>query len=114
LIVNTASQDGYECVISIPQDPGQAGKSQAAYLSRKLAGFIVKTSTESGDKITRAMPFAAQAEAGNVDILKGAWNEDFLSELTVFPNGTRDQVDASSRAFAEIVLGNKFDINSMI
>ncbi len=43
---------------------------------------------------------AAQAEAGNVDILKGDWNETYLDELCTFPFGAfADQVDASSRAF---------------
>ena len=26
-------------VVALPQDPGQAGQAQAAYLTRKLAGF---------------------------------------------------------------------------
>src|SRR5690606_31296433 len=39
LIRNTASQDGGETMISLPQDPGQAGKAQARYLVKQLAGF---------------------------------------------------------------------------
>ena len=103
LLVNTASQDGYECTISLPQDPGQAGKAQTSYLVQQLAGYTVKTSTESGDKVTRAGPLAAQAEAGNVDILEGDWNDAFFEEITIFPNGTKDQTDAASRAFNELV-----------
>lgn len=114
LLLNTASQDGYECTISIPQDPGQAGKSQTSYLVQQLAGYTVKTSTESGDKVTRAAPLAAQAEAGNVDILEGNWNDAFFDEITIFPNGTKDQTDAASRAFNELVMGSKFDLEVMI
>jgi len=114
LLVNTASQDGYECTISIPQDPGQAGKAQTSYLVQQLAGYTVKTSTESGDKVTRAGPLAAQAEAGNVDILEGDWNDAFFEEITIFPNGTKDQTDAASRAFNELVMGSKFDLEAMI
>lgn len=114
LLVNTASQDGYECTISIPQDPGQAGKAQTSYLVQQLAGYTVKTSTESGDKVTRAGPLAAQAEAGNVDILEGDWNDAFFEEITIFPNGTKDQTDAASRAFNEMVMGSKFDLEAMI
>ena len=55
--------------ISIPQDPGQAGKSQTLYLTRQLAGFSVSASPESGDKVTRAEPFAAQVNIGNVMVL---------------------------------------------
>lgn len=114
LIVNTASQDGLECRISLPQDPGQAGKAQASYLVQKLAGYNVSTSTESGDKVTRASPMAAQAEAGNIDILEGEWNDTFLNELSIFPAGAKDQTDAASRAFNELVMGSKFDLEAMI
>lgn len=114
MLVNTASQDGYSCKVSIPQDPGQAGKAQVGYLISKLAGFSARASTESGDKETRANPFSAQAEAGNVDILEGDWNECYLEELCVFPNGANDdQVDATSRAFNELVLGSNFDLDAM-
>ena len=113
LIVNTASQDGIECRISLPQDPGQAGKAQASYLVQKLAGYNVTTSTESGDKVTRASPMAAQAEAGNIHILEGEWNDTFLNELSVFPAGSKDQTDAASRAFNELVMGSKFDLEAM-
>jgi len=100
LIVNTASQDGKETRISLPQDPGQAGKMQAQYLVRQLAGYVAKATPESGDKETRAEPLSAQSEAGNVDIMRGDWNEDFLDELCNFPNGKfKDQVDAATRAF---------------
>lgn len=113
LIVNTASQDGLECRISLPQDPGQAGKAQASYLVQKLAGYNVSTSTESGDKVTRAGPMAAQAEAGNIDILEGDWNDAFLNELSIFPAGAKDQADAASRAFNELVMGSQFDLEAM-
>jgi predicted phage terminase large subunit-like protein len=104
LLRNTASQDGYGVPISGPQDPGQAGKSQAKYLVRQLAGFDVKFTPETGDKATRAKPFAAQAEAGNVFLVRGLWNDDYLDELCMFPFGRfKDQVDASSRAFSELI-----------
>lgn len=114
LIVNTASQDGLECRISLPQDPGQAGKAQASYLVQKLAGYNVTTSTESGDKVTRASPMAAQAEAGNIDILEGEWNDTFLNELSVFPAGSKDQTDAASRAFNELVMASRFNLTNML
>lgn len=89
---------------SFPQDPGQAGKAQAQHLMRHvLTGFDYHFSPETGDKETRALPLAAQAEAGNVFLLEGTWNEAFLAEIEGFPMGKwKDQVDAASRAFTEL------------
>jgi predicted phage terminase large subunit-like protein len=114
LLVNTASQDGYTCKISLPQDPGQAGKAQIAYLIKQLAGYNAKFSPETGSKEKRAEPMAAQAEAGNVDILEGEWNEVFFDEASIFPNGAKDQIDAASRAFNELVNGLNFDLEAML
>lgn len=103
-IRNTAASDGREIQISIPQDPGQAGKTQVLYLTRSLSGYRVKSSPESGDKITRAEPIAAQVNAGNVLMVRGDWNRKFIEELRTFPNGKHDdQVDALSRAFSELI-----------
>lgn len=106
MILNTAQQDGHECEIDLPQDPGQSGKVQSQDLIAMLAGFNAYKSPETGDKISRAMPFAAQCEAGNVYYLEGQpWNEPFFSELELFPSGTfKDQVDALSRAFGRHVM----------
>ena len=104
LLRNTATQDGSGVRGSIPQDPGQAGKSQVIYLIRQLAGYPYRASPESGDKETRAQPLAAQAEVGNVKLVAGAWNREFLDEISTFPVGKwKDQVDAASRAFNELV-----------
>ena len=104
-MVNTASQDGKEVKVSIPQDPGQAGKTQVLYLTRALSGYTVKSSPESGDKITRAEPFAAQVNVGNVLMLRGDWNNQLISEMRMFPNGAHDdQIDSLSRAFSEIMI----------
>lgn len=103
LLTATASQDGVSVKGSIPQDPGQAGKMQAQYFVKQLAGYDYRFSPETGDKETRAGPLAAQAEAGNVFLIQGDWNKDFLDELATFPVGKfKDQVDAASRAFSEL------------
>jgi predicted phage terminase large subunit-like protein len=104
LIKNTAEQDGEDVAISLPQDPGQAGKSQVATLTKMLAGFNVHATPESGDKVTRFSPFSAQAEAGNVLVLRGPWNEDWFSALEAFPDATHDDdADSTSRAFNALI-----------
>ena len=100
-ILRTARQDGYACRVGLPQDPGQAGKQQILFMTRALVGFTVESSTETGDKSTRAAPVASQVNVGNVAVVKAAWNRPFLEELSDFPSGGHDdQVDALSRAFA--------------
>lgn len=101
LIKNTASQDGRGVQIRLPQDPGQAGKAQVASMVKMLSGYDARSSTVTGDKITRFSPFSAQAEAGNVKIVRGAWNERWLSELENFPpeTGHDDDADSTAEAF---------------
>lgn len=99
-ILMKAKLDKKETFISIPQDPGQAGVAQKANMSKKLNGYSFEFTPESGDKVSRSSPFAAQVNAGNVRMLKGDWNEEFLSELKMFPRGSHDdQVDSTSRAY---------------
>lgn len=108
MIKSTADVDGRRVLVSMPKDPGQAGKDQAQQLVAMLAGYRAKATPESGDKVTRAEPFSAQCEAGNVVMLSGAWNEEYLDEVETFPNAKlKDIVDASARAFNELVTGAK-------
>jgi predicted phage terminase large subunit-like protein len=100
LLVNTAQQDGFETEIALPQDPAQAGKAQAEHLIRLLAGFNVHARPISGDKVIRFSPFSAQAEAGNVLVLRGPWNDDWFTALEGFPDAAHDDdADATAEAF---------------
>lgn len=104
LILETARRDGAETTILIPCDPGAAGKAYAAQLVRELAehGFVARIKQTNKSKVTRFAPFAAVAEAGGVRLVRGEWNEAYISELERF-DGSRnikdDQVDATSDAF---------------
>lgn len=107
-IANYARHDGKQTRISVPQDPGQAGKAQVLAFTRLLTGWPVESSVETGDKATRAAPAIAQVNGGNFAIVKGAWNAAFLDELASFPSGTKDDmVDALSRAFSIVGLEAK-------
>lgn len=104
LITATAARDGHAVTQDLPQDPGQAGKSQRSYLAGLLHGYVANFSPETGSKELRAEPFAAQAQAGNVLLVRAPWNDPYLSELESFPAGRlRDQVDATSRAYAALL-----------
>lgn len=103
-LVRTANNDGFGVEQDIPQDPGQAGKHQVQYFVSKLAGMRVSASTESGDKVTRAEPFASQVNVGNVDFVRGVWTDAALKELEGFPNEDHDDiVDAMGRAFRRLL-----------
>ena len=100
LIVNTARYDGREVTIGLEQDPGQAGKMEAQYLTRQLAGYNVKRIPATNSKQVRAKPLSAQSESGNVKIVEGKWNKPFLACLENFPEGDHDDdVDSASGAF---------------
>lgn len=104
-IGNLAEADGQGTKVRLPEDPGQAGKSQARYLVSRLAGYDVRTKRVTGSKETRAKPASAQAEAGNIKLVRGPWNEAFLSEVENFPSTKTkdDQVDALSDALEELI-----------
>ena len=105
VIQQTAAYDGPEVPIVLEQEGGSGGKESAEISVRELAGYMVRALPVTGDKLTRAGPLAAQAEAGNVRLVRGQWNEDYLTELHGFPEGVNDdQVDASSGAFNKLAL----------
>ena len=101
-IKNVASQDGRNVRIGIEQDPGQAGKAEALMYVRLLAGYNVTLNAVREAKGVRARPLSAQVEAGNVKVVRGSWNDQYLREMENFDGSdgcVADQVDASSGAF---------------
>lgn len=105
---------GFQYVVRVPQDPGQAGKVLAGQYIKLLTGFNVKSLPVSGSKELRATPFAAQWQNGNVEVLKADWNEEYFSQLESFPESTHDDmVDASSDAFDELA-NYGFDIENLL
>jgi predicted phage terminase large subunit-like protein len=103
LIERTAEADGITTKIVLPQDPGAAGKVVVNELRAMLAGFNTRAEAQSGDKATRARPFADQVEIGRVTVVKSGWTKDYVEELRFFPRGKfKDQVDATASAFNEL------------
>lgn len=96
----TAEADGTKVIIYIEQEPGSGGKESAQATVRNLAGFICYVDHPTGDKVFRADPFSVQVNNGNVILLQGLWNHEFVEEHRFFPFGKfKDQVDAAAAGF---------------
>jgi len=99
VIRQTATMDGKAVMVALEQDPGQAGQFEIDTYIRNLDGFNVRAFPARQDKIVRAQPASAQAEARNIKLVSGEWNEAFLREVSSFPEGDHDdQVDTLSGA----------------
>lgn len=93
-----------EVITYIEQEPGSSGLDSVQDEIRLLMGYAVFADRPSGDKDTRMLPLSGQAQAGNVYLVSGAWNEDFITEMCAIPKGRyRDQADAASGAFNRLV-----------
>jgi predicted phage terminase large subunit-like protein len=98
-MIGTARNDGFTTMVSVPQDPGQAGVAQIATLRTKMSGYQIHATPEQGSKTLRANLAAIQIDNGNLTLVAAPWNDSFLSELAAFPGAAKDdQVDALSRA----------------
>ena len=115
-IIATAERDGPGVPVLCESVAGY--KDTWATLKDILQGKrTVKKITVSGDKVVRAAPMEPVFEAGNVHILKAAWNDLFFKHFTEFPAGTHDDVvDAVSGGYnylcKEMNLGNRFTSNA--
>lgn len=95
-----AEMDGKEVPIFIEQEPGSSGKDSVQDDIRMLAGWPAYADPPTGDKNVRLTPFHAQAEAGNVRIMRASWNQEYVDEMAGLPNGRyRDQGDATAGAY---------------
>jgi predicted phage terminase large subunit-like protein len=109
VIRQTAELDGLGVTVWVEQEPGSGGKESAENTIANLAGYTIRADKVTGDKITRAGPLAAQAEVGNVVLVRGAWNELFLSEAQAYEKEApfKDQIDAAAGAFNKLAAGRK-------
>lgn len=104
-IAQTAYEDGINVPIRMEQEPGSAGKAlMDQYARYVLPGFDFQAIRSTGDKITRARPFAAAVANGNVRIVRNKWLTDWLDEVASFPEACThdDQVDSAVGAFTHL------------
>ena len=102
LMAQTASEDGHGVPIRMEQEPGSSGKALVDQFARYVVpGYDFGAMKPTGDKVTRARPFAAAVANGNVRLVRGAWLTNWLDEFSSFPEATNhdDQVDSAVGAF---------------
>jgi predicted phage terminase large subunit-like protein len=89
------------------QDPGSAGLDSAQATNRMLLkeGFgTIRFETVSGTKEVRAGPWSSALEGGQVRLVRGGWNQDFIEEHVGFPKATfDDQVDFASWGYGKLM-----------
>jgi hypothetical protein len=101
-IAQTAYEDGHGVSIRMEQEPGSSGKALVDQYARYVVpGYDFQGIRSTGDKVTRARPFAAATANGNVRIVRWPWLTDWLDELSSFPEACDhdDQVDSAVGAF---------------
>lgn len=103
LMKATADADGF------PQreekEGGASGRTVIEARTKLLAGVDYAGVTVSGNKATRVKPLRSQCEGGNLYLLRGDWNAEYVTELCAFPNAKNDDyVDGSSCAFNSLLL----------
>jgi predicted phage terminase large subunit-like protein len=98
------TQGGCEYMVQWEQEPAAAGKKEnrrlASIAMNAVPGINARGIKPDGDKIVRAKGMSAQAEAGNIYVIAGNWNEMLLSHLHAQPDYPHDDLfDASSGSF---------------
>lgn len=105
LIAQTAAEDGHGVTIRMEQEPGSSGKALIDQYARYvLPGYDFMGIRSTGDKVTRARPFAAAVANGNVRLVRSAWLSDWMDEFSSFPEACNhdDQVDSAVGAFTHL------------
>jgi len=105
MIKARAHMDGKHVRIGLEQEPGSSGIDAAKESVKRLHGFVVIAEKSTGNKLLRADTYATQINMGNVHTaMTGKVLEEYLKELTYFPDGVNDvQVDASSGAYTMLI-----------
>lgn len=109
LVFQTAEMDAREAKVNGTRymlrweiEPGSAGVRESYRWTTHLKGIDARGVPSRVDKVQRSAACSAQAEAGNIKILRADWNNELLSALHGFPDLPHDDIpDAVSGAFNE-------------
>lgn len=83
--------NGYGNSSTIRIEPKASGKSLVQQLRQLTRLNVSEDVNPEKDKVTRATSITAKLESRRVKLLRGAWNERFLTELCMFPRASHDE-----------------------
>ena len=84
-------------------EPKASGVSVVQTLRESTTLNVMEWEMMKGDKVERVNSVLPFLESGKVWLIQGAWNDDFISECLVFPNGAHDEaVDLLVMAAANV------------
>lgn len=72
-------------------EPKASGKSVVQQLRDSTKYNVTETPTPTDSKLTRLSTASPKIECGRVVLMEGFWNEDFIDEVTGFPNKEHDE-----------------------
>jgi predicted phage terminase large subunit-like protein len=107
IIKQTARMDGRRVKVWMEQEPGASGKNTIHHYRKLLRGYAFDGDRTSGPKESYVDILAGAAKAGDVLMVEGEWNAEFLREAEVFPFGAHDDMlDSVAKGYAKLTGGN--------
>lgn len=93
IIIETAKSDGPGVIIGLEQVGQQMAIVDDLRATPELREYTIKVLKPRGDKLARAMPWASQAELGNITAMEGPWRQNFFDECDAFSGTGKDEYD---------------------
>ncbi len=103
-IQSFVNSNGYTPRSRIYIEPKASGKSIVQQLRRETMLNVVEDESPREDKVTRVNAVTGAMQAERVVLIEDSWNDSYLSQLGLFPNGTHDdEVDITVAAIKKLL-----------
>lgn len=97
--------EGVNYSVRWEQEPGSAGVRESYRLVKMLQGIDAQGVPSVGDKLARAKAFAAQSRIGNIYLIQGSWNSQWLNHMHQQPDASHDDImDATVGSYNSLVI----------
>tara|TARA_R110000868_G_scaffold367438_1_gene630409 strand:- start:1044 stop:2432 length:1389 start_codon:yes stop_codon:yes gene_type:complete len=109
-VPNHIISSGLNVVMSLVE-PKASGKSLVQLIRQQTSLNIteIKSTFVNSSKIDNARTCSHFIEGGRVILVKGAWNDAFLNQVAMFPNGKHDEhIDTTCYGIERNLIGNDF------